>query len=249
MRKPSAVSEGKTFAAILDRLGFERKDFAEKMGVSDDVLSNICRGVTRLRGERRRAAAKILGVTEPELRAQLSGEAASLLLDSAERQSTSEPGFQTVNVGGKVHLVRRGYRLVPVYGALPAGLPAASYSDAISAEVMPDWDNHFDRWGRVITGRSMSPEFEDGDIAIFESRLPADFNGVHARKDNEDTFKILRKHPDQQGEFWPTNVTDFQPFSAEGWEILGVCIQRIRYGEGGVKDTREYPYGFIWRFR
>jgi hypothetical protein len=24
---------------------------------------------------------------------------------------------------------------------------------------------------------------------------------------------------------------------------------RIRYGEGGVKDTREYPYGFFWRFR
>ncbi len=247
MKNASAVAEGKKFAAIMDKLGYERKYFAEQMGVTDDILSNICRGVTRLRGERRRAAAKVIGITESELRAQLSGEAVALLSDAGERHVHAE--FQTVNVGGKVHLVRKGYRLVPVYGALPAGLPAASYSDAISAEVMPDWDNHFDRWGRVITGRSMSPEFEDGDIAIFESRLPADYNGVHARKDNEDTFKIIRKHADAQGEFWPTNVAEFQPFDADGWEILGVCIQRIRYGEGNVKDTREYPYGFIWRFR
>jgi hypothetical protein len=247
------AKEGKVLGELILDRGYRHNEFADMMNVSTDVMSNLVRGITQLRGSRRKKAAALLGMDELELKQHLDGGggpiAITLPTASLSRSSGVQDDQTTVNIAGKVHVVRKGQRLVPIYGALPAGSPAASYSNAISAEILPDWGTEHERWGRVITGDSMTPEFTEGDVAIFEDRVPADYHGVHARNENEDVFKILRKSPMTGAELWPCNREDHEPFSAKDWTILGVCIMRIRYGEGGVKDTREYPYGFFWRFR
>jgi hypothetical protein len=95
----------------------------------------------------------------------------------------------------------------------------------------------------------MNPEFEDGDVAIFESRGADDGHGVHAFKEGDETFKVFRAVGDSR-ELWPTNTDpSYIPFSATDWDIRGVCIRRIRRQSHGIRDIREYPQGFRWRFR
>lgn len=231
-------------AQLIDQRFDTRGDFARHLGVSSDVVSQLCRGITRLTGERRTKAARLLGVEESSLKGQRA--------DTKPKEETRDN--EVANLGANKPAKRVGFKIVPIYGSVPAGNPACSYSDAIDVIEMPEWGGDFNRWGRVIIGNSMEPEFLDGDVAIFEDRSAntgPDFgHGVHARNvaENEDTFKVLRKHKDGSSELWPLNP-DYDAFSAEGWEILGVCIRRIRVGERGIEDERKYPAGFIHHWR
>ncbi len=162
---------------------------------------------------------------------------------SSEQPFVAEP----INIGAEVPVARTGQRMVPIYGAITAGQPSYSIADAIEYIEMPEWGSSFERWGRIITGESMAPEFEEGDIAIFENRRYEIGHGVHAFHDGEDTFKVVRQI-DGKYELWPINP-EYQPIEAENWKVKGVCIRRIRRQERGIVDTREYPYGFVWRFR
>lgn len=149
------------------------------------------------------------------------------------------------NLGSEVPVARAGYRFVPIYGAITAGLPSASYSDVLEWFEMPEWGGEFERWGRVVEGDSMTPEFEEEDIAIFENRQWQSGDGVHAFKDGEDVFKIAW----QEGGrvlLRPTN-RECQDIEADGWNIKGVCIKRIRDVRKGIRDTRDYRSGFKWR--
>lgn len=168
------------------------------------------------------------------------------LLQIATTQESSLPS-EITNIASDVPVARTGQRMVPIYGAITAGQPSYSIADAIDYIEMPEWGGSFERWGRVITGESMAPEFEEGDIAIFENRRYEIGHGVHAFRDGEDTFKVVRQI-DGKFELWPVNP-EYQSFSAEGWKVKGVCIRRIRKQERGIVDTRDYPYGFTWRFR
>lgn len=231
--------EGKMLGDLIDARGYSRKEFAALLGVSDDVLGNLARGITKLNKERRQKAAAILQVDERALR-----RAAPLVVQETVRSYGS--GIAAAREEA-VPVARAGIRHVPVYGSIPAGIPGKTMSDAIDIIEMADWGGAFDRWGRVIYGDSMLEEFQERDIAIFENRRANDYNGVHATRDGEDAFKILV--PTKGGhELWPTNP-EFEPFSADGWEIWGVCIKRIRMGDGGIVDTRDYPYGYLHRFR
>lgn len=104
-----------------------------------------------------------------------------------------------------------------------------------------EWGGDFERWGRIISGDSMLPDFEDGDIVIFENRRPEDNQAVYATREGEDAFKILRRSPTGM-ELWPINP-NFEPFSAEDWVIHGVCIYRIRLEARGERAIRDYPAG------
>jgi transcriptional regulator with XRE-family HTH domain len=149
------------------------------------------------------------------------------------------------NLGREVPVARAGYRFVPIYGAITAGLPSASYSDVLEWFEMPEWGGEFERWGRVIEGDSMGPEFEEEDIAIFENRQWQTGDGVHAFKDGEDVFKIAWTEGGQTL-LRPTN-RNHPDINADGWQIKGVCIKRIRDVRKGIRDTRDYRSGFKWR--
>lgn len=192
------------------------------LGVSDDVLSNIIRGVTKLSPDRRKKAAQLLNIDEDSLR---------------KRKGTV--------LGPEKIVYRTPFRQVPVFGSVPAGKPSIGMSDAIEFIEMPDWGSDFERWGRVISGDSMLDEFEPGDIVVFEDRYAEDNRGVYAWKEGEDTFKVLRTIRGEK-QLWPTN-SEYDPFSAEGWNIYGIAIERYRRQSGGVLDIRKYPHGYIWR--
>ena len=110
---------------------------------------------------------------------------------------------------------------IPIYGSIPAGLPGKNFSDASDVEFMPQWAVEFDRWGRVVKGDSMHPEFEDGDIAILENRRPLPNQIVHAIKDGDDTFKVLRPGPGNSGTFVPLNSDGHFPLALMTGKSLG----------------------------
>jgi len=154
------------------------------------------------------------------------------------------------NLGREVPVARAGYRFVPIYGAITAGMPSANYSDALEWMEMPEWGGEFQRWGRIIEGESMlDPTSDDGfsedDWAIFEDRKWQSGDGVHAFKEGEDVFKIAWV---EGGKTLLRSINPAYPdLDAEGWQIKGVCIRRIRNHGKGVRDVREYMSGFRWR--
>lgn len=231
------------------------------------MVENICYNLNMpTHGELIKAARKVRGWTQHDLADKLGITRERLAQYEVDRSkpplplwekmaallqiqtAQSNPGLHEItNVGAEIPVARAGHRMVPIYGAITAGQPSYSIADALDYIEMPEWGGSFERWGRVITGESMSPEFEEGDIAIFENRRYEIGHGVHAFHAGEDTFKVVRQI-DGKFELWPINA-EYQPIDADGWKVKGVCIRRIRRQERGIVDTREYPYGFIWRFR
>ena len=143
-----------------------------------------------------------------------------------------------------VPVFRTGIRYVPVGGSAHAGKPDPSMGDVEYIEML-DWGGDFDRWGKVVEGFSMADEDDPlrgllpSDIAIIENRLPEQWHVVQAIKDGDDIIKILDKAREQFISLAP----GYEPIPADGWEVLGVVIQRRRKGEQGITDIREYPAG------
>lgn len=237
MNGPRWSDEGRRLGELIAQHGFDRPEFARQLGISDDVLSNLCRGVTRLTGDRRTMAADILGIDPATLREALTRPPLT--------RRSPLPDASTVNVRGKIVVVPTGMSPIPIYSSVPASRPGRTFSDAADVEFMPDWDLDVPHWGTFVSGSSMEDEFENGDIVIFEERQPLPMQAVYAQKDGEETFKILR--PRAEGfELWPLNP-DHSSFSAEGWEVRGVVIRRIRYRSGGRKSTEDYPPTYTFR--
>jgi len=232
---------------LIDQSGYERKEFARLLGVSDDILSNLCRGVTRITTLRREKIAHLLKMGDDDLRDTLRKAAAGI---SSRRPSVlevrSDKGpLSTVNIRGKIIVVPKGMVPVPIYGSVPAGTPGQSFSDAIDVEFMPEMNGGFERWGRWVVGDSMTEEFRNGDIVIFEGRRAFNNQAVYAIKDGDECFKIYRETP-EGAVLAPLNDC-YEPFSAEGWDILGVICERIRVRQDGRKNREEYPPNFQFR--
>ncbi|MBX3117876.1 MAG: LexA family transcriptional regulator [Fimbriimonadaceae bacterium] len=219
-------THGEMIKAARKAKGWTQHELADKLGITRERLAQY---------EVNRSKPPLPVWEQMQTVMQMSG-----IEDSARN-------FEIINVGQEIPVARTGHRMVPIYGAITAGQPSYSIADAIDYIEMPEWGASFERWGRVITGESMAPEFEEGDIAIFENRRYEIGHGVHAFHDGEDSFKVVRQI-DGKFELWPIN-SEYQPIDADGWKVKGVCIRRIRHQERGIVDTREYPYGFMWRFR
>jgi transcriptional regulator with XRE-family HTH domain len=212
-----------------------QRALGDKSGVGRSAIAQYEAGRNEPPLEIARKLAEALGTTPAQL-LDLEPIPASAIKTDGNNPNT--------NLGREVPVARAGYRFVPVYGAITAGLPGSSYSDVLEWIELPEW-GEFQRWGRVIEGESMSPEFEPEDVAIFEDRAWVHGDGVHAFKDGEDVFKIAWK---ESGKVLlrPINRS-FPDIDAHDWQIKGVCIKRIRDLGRGVTDTREYRSGFKWR--
>jgi transcriptional regulator with XRE-family HTH domain len=227
----SAQEEGSVLAELIDQRYESRQRFADDLGVSKNVVSDIVRGRTRLRGPRREKAARLLGV-----------DVKSLLPLQQGLTSPAIPDLHS-NIKGEIPVAPAGWRHVPVYGALAAGAMSYTYSDVLEWEIMPEWGGDFERWGRIVSGDSMNDEFEDGDIVIFENRRFESGHAVHAFAEGEDTFKIYVKDTNGEERLKPLNP-DFPALEAKKYTVKGIVIRRIRKGPKGIRDIREYPNGF-----
>lgn len=228
------IEEGMILAQLIDAKYESRGEFARDFGTSTDVVSNLCRGITRLKGERRLLAARLLNV-DPLV---FNGRGIAPTAVVNESRKSYESGISKE----KVPVAPTGHRHVPVYGALAAGAMSYTHSDVIEWELMPEWGGDFERWGRIVSGTSMEPEFEEGDIVVFENRRHEDGHAVHAFAEGEDTFKIYTRTRD--GERLEPLNPDYDTLEAKKYTVKGIAIRRIRKGPRGVRDIREYPYGY-----
>jgi len=231
-----------TFVATADNIRNLRKArhlsqraLGEKSGVGRSAIAQYEAGRNEPPLEIARKLAEALGTSPAEL-LDLAPVSGIPLMQPVNNSNT--------NLGREVPIARAGYKFVPVYGAITAGLPGTSYSDVLEWIELPEW-GEFQRWGRVVEGDSMTPEFEPEDVAIFEDRAWSHGDGVHAFKDGEDVFKIAWKVGDTVL-LRPIN-RDHPDIDAKDWQIKGVCIKRIRDLGRGTTDTRDYRSGFKWR--
>jgi transcriptional regulator with XRE-family HTH domain len=230
------VATGDNIRKLRKELHLSQQQLADKSGVGRSAIAQYEAGRNEPPLDVARKLAEVLNVSPAEL------------LDLSSPQNLGLAKMTPVpytNLGREVPVARTGFRFVPIYGAITAGLPSASYSDVLDWIELPEWGGDFQRWGRVIEGESMAPEFEPEDVAIFEERQWVHGDGVHAFKDGEDVFKIAWVE-NGKTTLRPINP-GFPDIDAKGWKIKGVCIKRVREQGRGVTDTRDYRSGFKWR--
>lgn len=156
--------------------------------------------------------------------------------------------FEQVPTVPVIGIEPRGMRRVPVYTSIMAGDPTDGYYDGnVEWESIPDWGGEFERWGRTISGDSMHPVFEPGDIAIFENRRYETGSVVHAFNDGEDCIKAVRE---VDGKLMLCSFNPDGPqIPADGWKIKGVCVTRIRKGRFGIRHMTDFPGGLSWAMK
>ena len=86
---------------------------------------------------------------------------------------------------------------IPVFGTIKAGIPIESQSDIIEyVDIPEEWTKGGKKfYGLKISGDSMFPKYQDGDIVIFEQNDDMDsFNGKDVAvmiNGTESTFKRI----------------------------------------------------------
>jgi hypothetical protein len=150
-------------------------------------------------------------------------------------------------IEANVEMQRGGARYIPVYMAgISAGPPSAGDASVDWIEVL-DWGGDFERWGRPVSGSSMSELLQPGDIAVFENSKYENGDVVHVFKDGEDMVKCVRGEG-VDAMLYSFNE-DYAPVSASGWTVKGRCVQRIRYGKFRTKSVTDFPNGLHWSMR
>lgn len=192
--------------------------------------------------------AKEVNTAHTQVRAWLSGEnqprnesvwdAMLKALLSLERPE----GVVPLHVSEAKPLYRTPMRYIPVGGPAYCGIPEWGKEDVSMYEIK-DWGGNFDRWGKVVSGMSMFPLLEPGDIAVFENRRAEIGNIVHAHSEDSDIIKVLA----------PTTLRSINPdhpdvATPSDWEILGVLVIIIREQGGGHTITHEYKHGATHRW-
>lgn len=134
--------------------------------------------------------------------------------------------------GKQVHINYEIFK-IPVYGTIKAGVPIESQTDIIDyVEIPKDWtkgDKKF--YGLKISGDSMFPKYNDGDIVIFEQNDNVNlYNGKDVAvmiNGTESTFKKILVN--EQGiVLQPYNIAyDIMMFSKEQVEQLPIRVVGI----------------------
>lgn len=246
-------AEGTLISELIAQAGYERKEFALLAGITDDILGNICRGITKLKGPRLSLFAKLFKMSEDELRRQLVAAGKPRPPSSSDARPDRGP-LDTVNVRGKIIVIPQGMVPVPVFSSVPASMPSRTFSQASDVEFVPDYDSDLPMWGAYVSGDSMDGgrEFDDeerfynGDVVLFEERQPLPYQAVFAEKDGEETFKILVPSEGEAFELWPLNEI-YEPLSALDWTIRGVIRRRVRYGRSGSRNIQEFSPSHTFR--
>lgn len=141
-------------------------------------------------------------------------------------------------LGRNVDVPLRIKRTVPVLGTIPAGVPVEAIEDILDYEdLSPEEanDSH-EYFGLRIRGRSMMPEYLDGDTIIVRRQDTAETgdDAVVMVNGDDATFKRIQRSlggvtlvPLNTAEFTPAFYTNAEIESLPV-RILGVCVELRR---------------------
>lgn len=222
---------------LLQVIGKNPSWLARQLGVAKQKVYNWFDGQSP-RDENQWA--RIISLLENEAIIMKSQTGPTAPVDTTEKQPPNLAKSPETQLG------IRGMRRIPVLATITAGEPWAQSAD-VDYEVVPDWGEWFERWGRTVEGDSMHPVFRQGDIAIFENRQYNPGHVVHAFDSGEDTLKCYRI-VDGSPILCPFN-TEYQSISADGWNVKGVCVARIRYDDFRNPSYKEFRGGLTWAMR
>lgn len=129
-------------------------------------------------------------------------------------------------------------RTIPVLGTVPAGVPIEAIEDVLDYEdLSPEEANDsYEYFGLRIRGRSMMPEYLDGDTIIVRRQETAETgdDAVVMVNGDDATFKRIQRNaagvtlvPLNTAEFTPVFYTNAEIESLPV-RILGVCVELRR---------------------
>lgn len=141
-------------------------------------------------------------------------------------------------LGRNVDVPLRIKRTVPVLGTIPAGVPVEAIEDILDYEdLSPEEANDgHEYFGLRIRGRSMMPEYLDGDTIIVRRQDTAETgdDAVVMVNGDDATFKRIQRSlggvtlvPLNTAEFTPAFYTNAEIESLPV-QILGVCVELRR---------------------
>lgn len=236
-----AVTPSARLKRFRERAGLTQSELAERVGLSEQTISNYeARPEAYKNGipiKNAMRIADVLGVAWEEILLGHRKQPQEMAIQNPELDVSSSKS----NLGRDTSVfAATGFERVPVYGSIAAGPPDSQFTDVLEWVEMPK-KNGTARWGRPVKGDSMLPEFEPGDIAIFQERPWQHGDAVHAFCNGEDAFKIAWR---EGGQVYLRSMNEDCPdIDAEGWTVKGVCMHRIRKAPG-FSDTRDYVGGF-----
>lgn len=155
---------------------------------------------------------------------EMLGQIASLLNVSAD------------SLLGTAHLLTK--RTIPVLGSIPAGVPIEAIEDILDYEDLSPEEagDGYEYFGLRIRGRSMMPEYLDGDTIIVRRQESAETgdDAVVMVNGDDATFKRIQRGlggvtlmPLNTAEFTPTFFTNAE-IAALPVRILGICVELRR---------------------
>lgn len=162
----------------------------------------------------------------------------SAMLDAIKEYESSQIGETAPRI------VARRMVLLPILSDLPASPMNTSYADVESMAV-PDLGTGESVYLRRVSGHSMSPLIEAGDVVMFAEREPQPRQVVHAYDAGTETIKIFNPKRNDGGTLDPVNP-DYDPIPLAGMNVKAVAVMIIRSIPGG-KATFEYPGGIFYR--
>ena len=129
-------------------------------------------------------------------------------------------------------------RTIPVLGTVPAGVPIEAIEDVLDYEDLSpeEADDSYEYFGLRIRGRSMMPEYLDGDTIIVRRQETAETgdDAVVMVNGDDATFKRIQRNA-AGVTLVPLNTAEFTPVFYTNAEIeslpvrvLGVCVELRR---------------------
>ena len=223
------AAEGEVLADLIQNKGFERKEFAQLLGVSDDVLSHIVRGVTRLHGERRKRAAAILNMDEAELRRKM--------LNGKQAQAVPLMVREPLKL---IPTTPQATGMVKIYGPISAGGGNVAQVDWSEIEVPIEFSRQ-DYGGLVVDGDSMMPFLHHGDVCIFKDWQQVKPNHIVAAALPDGSW-VVKKAIYRGDRFILESLNPTYDPIESSFKIAGFLVGFVR-DDGPERLIRLNPYG------
>lgn len=164
------------------------REFAEKCGISHTHLDSIEKGIDPRTGKPVSVTVETLKKIAKAMKMTIN----DLLIQSGDVkiEDLQFDNVELIDVPSEI-------KKIPIYGTIKAGIPIESQPDIIDyTEIPNEWTRGGKKfYGLKISGDSMFPKYDDGDIVIFEQN---DDTSLFHGKDcaimingTESTFKKL----------------------------------------------------------
>lgn len=138
--------------------GYTMKHICAKLGVRDNFFTDCKHRGAPIPDDVLRSVATILETTAEYLKGE-----------------TNDPNFHLSSVGMKVlPYEERGTR--PVFGHASAGLGVMAQQEALGREPVSAEHDTDDYFWLVVSGDSMSPKIDDGDLVLVNREAPVETN-------------------------------------------------------------------------